>query len=117
MASFIHLLNKDGAPVFVNVNTAAVQWLLPNNATFGMLKVVTYISEDSDKRYFEDLSTNATSWVIPPDGISPSAYKICEEVLNMSNSLVSSYIRQPFNAAASQRQQDIIDEWMSYVEE
>jgi hypothetical protein len=117
MASFIHLLNKDGAPVFVNVNTAAVQWLLPNNATFGMLKVVTYISEDSDKRYFEDLSTNATSWVIPPDGISPSAYKICEEVLNMSNSLVSSYIRQPFNAAASQRQQDIIDEWIDSLDD
>ena len=104
MATYIHLLNKDGAPVFVHMNTAAVQWLLPANATFEMLKVVTYISEDSDKRYFEDLSTNATSWVIPSDGIASSAYKICEEVLNMSNSLVATYIRQPFNAAASQRQ-------------
>ncbi len=82
-----------------------------------MLKVVTYISEDSDKRYFEDLSTNATSWVIPSEGITPTAYKICEEVLNMSNSLVATYIRQPFNAAASQRQQDIIDEWIDSLDD
>ena len=117
MATHIHLLNKDGAPVFVHINTAVVQWLLPANATFDTLKIVTYISEDSDKRYFEDLSTNATSWVIPSDGIAPSAYKICEEVLNMSNNLVASYIRQPFNAAASQRQQDIIDEWIDSLDD
>jgi Ca2+-binding EF-hand superfamily protein len=107
---YIRHLNKENAPVFVDMQTGAALWLLPESTDLKhTVRILSHAAEDSKELYYEDLAIKHTTWSLPKDILSVAAMNMLERLRNMNTTQCSRYINEDFDAVASAKMQARLD--------
>ena len=106
---FIHVRNIDGISIFVETSSGMPVWVLP--AGVDIQKDIQYICILNDDRthYFKDFNTNAISHDLPEQDMSGNARSVCYALLAYNNDQCTSFMENPYNAAASKAQDDSLN--------
>lgn len=113
-AKFMLLYDKDHDIVFVELQTGALQWILPSSDSLSNLLHTTHVTE-TGQAYYEDLKSGAVTWTLPP--MSAAALAAAKFVQDNHRSALEQRIGSSFSPEASAAQFSAIDDYLAYQDE
>lgn len=113
-AKFMLLYDKDRDLVFVDLQTGALQWILPSSDSISNLLHTTHLTE-TGQAYYEDLKSGAVTWTLPT--MSAAALAAAKFVQENHRLALEQRIGSPFSAEASAAQFSAIDDYLAYQDE
>ena len=107
---YIRHLTKENIPIYIDMQTGSASWLLADNIDLkATVRLLSHVTEEGDRIYFEDLATEKTSWSLPAGLLSPAAMKMMNSVREMSSSELNVFLKQEYNPRASAILQNKLD--------
>ena len=114
---YIQIFNKDGQPVFIDMQTGKACWILPSGTSLGSVKYMSHFSEETGHPYYENLNDNAVSWSLPTEEMAQPAQKKVTSILSMSLLETQKELKEVFDFEKSSAQMVAIDDYILYHEE
>jgi hypothetical protein len=107
---YIRHLNKENAPIFVDMQLGTAMWLLPEGTDLKhSVRILCHATEESNELYYEDLALKQTEWSLPKDILSVAAANMLERLRGMTTLQCSRYVNQEFDAVASSKLQSKLE--------
>lgn len=113
-AKFMLLYDKDRDLVFVDLQTGALQWILPSSDSISNLLHTTHLTE-TGQPYYEDLKSGAVTWSLP--SMSAPALAAAKFAQENSRAALEQRIGSRYSAEASAAQFSAIDDYLAYQDE
>jgi hypothetical protein len=110
-SSIIQLYNLQRDPVFMDMSTGKLLWILSNDS---LLEKIVYVSHyaDDGKVYFENVDTTLVSWNLPKDKMSLTASDTAELVFKLSRKALENKIGEKYDPLRSTQQMNELDNYL-----
>lgn len=113
---YILLYDSDRDPVFLELITGQLSWVLPSNNSVRNLLFMTHLAENGQP-YYENLKTNEVSWNLPTQEMSTAAISAAAYVQKNPCSSVEQKIGKPYSPDAATAQMAAIDDFLANQEQ
>lgn len=125
---YIQIYNAERDPVFVELTTGELSWLLPNKESIHGVVYVSHLAatesnetdatdEVANNSYYEQVGPGTVSWALPLEEMSEAAVSIVERVQTSSRSQIEKECGISYNAAATFTQIAHLDEHLAQLDE
>lgn len=112
-SSYIQIYNADQDPVFLDVNTGNLLWILPKKIDIKNVLYVTHIA-DNGHYYYENTSNGEVTWQLPAfPSVSPESIKSIRET---KRSGCEEKIKKPYDGQATINQINALDTYLDNKE-
>lgn len=110
MAKFLQTFDVDDDPVFINLETGKIDWLLPSSYGVENISYIAHFT-DAGVPYYEQIDNGAVSWRLPPE-IAGNAKKNANTILKLTCKEAEELIGYPFSSEQSEELMNQLDSYL-----
>ncbi len=113
---YFQLHNTTQDPVYMDMSTGKLYWVLPSESCLPLVKYLSYFAE-TGQQYYENLYTGEVSWFLPSDQLSASALSLAENIQKNDRVYSERMIGSKYREDLSVDQVVAIDNYLANKEE
>lgn len=109
--TFIQLYDQQRDPIFMDLHTGKLFWILPNEQFVANVQFVTHVSDDG-KFYYENVTSAEVTWELPKEKMSFTAADTAALVIKLTRKVLENKVGSKYDESKSNAQMVALDNYL-----